>query len=166
MKQAAIASRGNCMVIVFQDGVATLSGIGVKDGLENINNELIFCYGEIIHDNLKKYLKLTYENGDSVFNIATTVNKCIALTTTLPYKIMEIQLKEIIDNNHYDLTFELGEVDDNLAEIYGGAFYNSYVYILYQDNALETFVGGESTASTYSLRGKNTSILDKLRQTV
>lgn len=65
-----------------------------------------------------------------------------------------------------DKFFELGEVDDNLEEIYGGAFLNGSIYIFYQDNAWMTIVEQENSASTYSLRGENTSILDKLRQTV
>lgn len=62
--------------------------------------------------------------------------------------------------------FELGESDDNIEEIYGGAFYNGFGYILYQDNACYSSEEQNTSSSTYSLRGENTSILDKLRQTV
>ena len=157
LKQAAIASRGNLLLIQFHDGVVPIGVICVKDGLFRENDEWIFCYCEIIHDNLgdgeKKYLKFTHENGDSVFNVGTTVNKCIAKTSS--NKIIEIQLKEII--NVEGLAFELGEVDDNLEEIYGGVFYNGYVHILYQDNALTPLLEQHTSASTYSLRGENTS---------
>jgi len=76
LKQAAIASRGNLMLIECQDGYAN-GAIFTKDG--QLLDELIFCNCEIINGDLgdgeKKYLSITHENGDSVFNIGTTVNK-------------------------------------------------------------------------------------------
>ena len=149
---------------MFQDGVIVACGISVKDG--QMLDELIICNCEIhnadLGDGVKKYLSITHENGDSVFNAGTTVNKCIAITTQ---EIEEIKLKERLYTDLISV-FELGEFDDNLEEIYGGAFYNGTVYISYQDTALTTILEQENTASTYSLRGENTSILDKLRQTV
>lgn len=161
LKQAAIASRGNLMLIECQDGYGG-SIIAVKDG--QMLDELIFCNCEIINADLgdgeKKYLSITHENGDSVFNIGTTVNK--VLSSMLLYD--EIKLNMFCASNAS--FFELGEVDDNLEEIYGGAFWTGAIFILYQDNALTTLSEQENSASTYSLRGENTSILDKLRQTV
>ena len=164
LKQAAIASRGNLMGITFQDGVQDSSVIIIKDG--QMLDELINCNCEIhnadLGDGMKKYLSITHENGDSVFNIGTSVNKCITITTQ---GIEEIKLTERVYTELISV-FELGESDDNLEEIYGGAFYNGTVYISYQDTALTTMTEQENTASTYSLVGENTSILDKLRQTV
>lgn len=171
LKQAAIASRGDFMMIQFQDGVAALCVITVKDGqfLLGDNDERIICGCDIINndfgDGEKKYLLITYENGDSVFNIGTTVNKVLVINAS---SVSEIKLKEkLIQSSAAGfIFFELGEVGDNLEEIYGGTFYNGYVYILYQDNALITALEPQNTSSTYSLRGENTSILDKLYQMV
>lgn len=163
LKQAAIASRGNLMLIACQDGYA-VGVIAVKDG--QVLDEQIICEianGEPnLGDGEKKYLLITHENDDCVFNIGTTVNKCITVTTQ---GFEEIKLKEPI-LTVFASAFELGEIDDNIEEIYGGAFWTGEIYILYQDNALTTILEQENSASTYSLRGENTSILDKLRQTV
>ena len=164
LKQAAIASRGN--LLVFSAINENECVIFVKDG--QLLDEPIECVCEIVDKDLgfgsKKYLGFTDNNGDSVFNLGTTVNKCIAATTQ--GLLEEIKLKELVMGENISV-FELGESDDNLEEIYGGAFYNGYyVFILYQDNAVLAEIEQQNTASTYSLRGENTSILDKLRQIV
>lgn len=163
LKQSAIASRGNLMGIFFQDGVVTSCTIAIKDG--QVLDEPIICNCEIIDSDKgegeKKYLLITHENGDGVFNVGTNVNKCNTATTQ---GFEEIKLKELVVTEKITV-FGLGESDDNLEEIYGGAFYNGIVYIFSQDNAYTTYLGQQNTASTYSLRGENTSILDKLRQT-
>ena len=183
LKQAAIASRGNLIGIFFQDSVAVMCGIVVKDGQildepMNCNCEIINGFS-VINNNVlvpyeKKYLKITHENGDSVFNLGTTVNKCISINiqefdgTTIQV-VEEIKLKELIltdSTNKYTNMFELGEIDDNLEEVYGGAFWGGTIYISYQDNALTTILEQETSSSTYSLIGENTSIFDKFRESV
>ena len=143
-----------------------MCGIIIKDG--QMLDELMICDCEILNgylgdgDGEMKYLLITHENGDSVFNVGTTVNKCIANTTQ---GLEEIKLKELVLTDLSN-AFELGESDDNLEEIYGGAFWNGTFFISYQDTALTTYLEQEYSASTYSLRGENTSILDKLRESV
>lgn len=167
LKQAAIASRGNALVLMLSNEIVNGCEIYVKDG--QVLDEPINCSHVIVEQDLgrgsKKYLGFfDYNNGDSVFNLGTTVNKCIAVTTQ--GLLEEIKLKELTVAEEWIKVFELGEIDDNLEEIYGGAFYTGQVLILYQDNAYTSDFEQQNTASTYSLRGENTSILDKLRQTV
>lgn len=161
LKQAAIASRGNLLIFGLTDGIVDECNIFIKDG--QVLDEPIECVGQIFDDDLgigsKKYLGFTDNNGVSVFNFGTTVNKFIT------QGFEEIKLKEIIVLEAA-IVFELGEIDDNLEEIYGGAFYNGGGCIFYHDNAYYSMMEQSNTASTYSLRGENTSILDKLRQTV
>ena len=163
MKQAAIASRGNLLIFGLTDGIVDECNIFVKDG--QVLDEPIEHVGQIFDDDLgigsKKYLVFIDNNGVIVFNIATTVNKCVAISEQ---GIEEIKLKELAWTD-LSSVFELGEIDDNLEEIYGGAFYNGAVFICYQDNAMYSMME-QDTASTYSLRGENASILDKLRQKV
>lgn len=80
LKQAAIASRGNLLVLdlLNEDEVC---GIVVKDG--KFLDEPINCVPDLFEDDFgigsKKYLSFTDDNGVSVFNIGTTVNECIAV---------------------------------------------------------------------------------------
>lgn len=164
LKQAAIASRGNLLIFGLTDGIVNECNIFVKDG--QVLDEPIECVGQIFDDDLgigsKKYLGFA-DNGVSVFNMGTTVNKCVAITAAQDFE--EMKLKELVWTD-LNTAFELGEIDDNLDEIYGGAFYNGGGCIFYHDNAYYSMMEQPNTASTYSLRGENTSILDKLRQTV
>lgn len=168
LKQAAIASRGNALLLELSNGIVNVCWVAVKDG--QVLDEPINCSHVILEHDLgrgsKKYLAfIDYNNGVSVFNLGTTVNECIVATSQ---GIEEIKLKEFrgTPTDEWIKVFELGEIDDNLEEIYGGAFYTGQVLILYQGNAYTSDFEQQNTASTYSLRGENTSILDKLRQTI
>lgn len=94
LKQAAIASRGNLLVFELSNGIVNICEIHVKDGQDL--DEPINCGLEIVEQDLgrgsKKYLGFfDYNNGDSVFNIGTTVNECIVL---ISQGVEEIKLEE------------------------------------------------------------------------
>lgn len=79
LKQAAIASRGNLFSFSLTDGIVNECAIFVKDGQYldvpiKCNFEIT---SQIFEDDGKMYLVVVNEEGSSIFNLGTNVNKVL-----------------------------------------------------------------------------------------